>query len=104
MLACTPAIAQPLSARKCNLYSSTETNVTGHNIWWFQVVVFGGSGFVGQNVCQAALMLGAEVVSINRSGAPAAKKWVNDVRWVQGDIFQPDNYTNEVGWPFSCGC
>lgn len=69
------------------------------------MVVFGGNGFVGQNVCQAALMLGAEVVSINRSGAPGGgEKWANDVRWVQGDIFQPDNYANEVGKYFSCSC
>ena len=64
-----------------------------------QVVVFGGNGFVGQSVCQAALRLGAEVVSISRSGAPIGedkKSWADAVRWVRGDIFKPGNYAPEV--------
>lgn len=63
-----------------------------------QVVVFGGNGFVGQNVCQAALRLGAEVVSVNRSGAPAgkAKEWKEKVRWVKADIFNQEDYAAEV--------
>lgn len=63
-----------------------------------QVVVFGGSGFVGQSVCQAALRLGAEVVSINRSGAPAGKAndWAGNVRWVKADMFNPSEYATEV--------
>lgn len=63
-----------------------------------QVIVFGGNGFVGQRVCQAALRLGAEVVCVNRSGAPSAKgkDWISDVRWVRGDIFKPDDYSAEV--------
>lgn len=61
-----------------------------------QVVVFGGSGFVGQSICRAALKLGAEVVSVNRSGAPVGKEWASDVRWIRGDIFEPENYAEEV--------
>lgn len=65
---------------------------------FLQVVVFGGNGFVGQSVCQAALRLGAEVVSISRSGAPVGKNksWADAVRWVRGDIFKPENYAAEV--------
>lgn len=63
-----------------------------------QVVVFGGNGFVGQNVCQAALLMGADVVSINRSGPPAGKEqaWKGSVKWVQADIFKPEHYADEV--------
>ncbi|CAM9466405.1 unnamed protein product [Pylaiella littoralis] len=63
-----------------------------------KVVVFGGNGFVGQNVCQAALLMGADVVSVNRSGAPAGrdKVWKDNVRWVQGDIFKPELYAAEL--------
>lgn len=63
-----------------------------------QVIVFGGSGFVGQNVCQAALRMGADVVSVNRSGAPPGKDkaWKDKVRWVQADIFKPEDYAAEV--------
>lgn len=62
------------------------------------MVVFGGNGFVGRNVCQAAVRLGAEVVSVSRSGAPgrADKKWADGVRWVKGDIFKPADYAIEV--------
>lgn len=64
-----------------------------------QVVVFGGNGFVGQNVCQAALHMGADVVSVNRSGPPAGKGkgWKDTVKWVQADIFKPEDYAAEVG-------
>lgn len=64
-----------------------------------QVVVFGGNGFVGQNVCQAALLMGADVVSVNRSGPPAGKEkaWKDTVKWVQADIFKPEDYATEVG-------
>lgn len=60
--------------------------------------MFGGNGFVGQNVCQAALLMGADVVSVNRSGAPAGrdKDWKDKVRWIQADIFEPDLYAAEV--------
>eukprot|EP00903_Cladosiphon_okamuranus_P010693 g10106.t1 len=63
-----------------------------------KVVVFGGNGFVGQNVCQAALLLGADVVSVNRSGPPAGKDevWKGKVKWVQADIFKPEDYAAEL--------
>ncbi|CAM9731971.1 unnamed protein product [Ectocarpus sp. 8 AP-2014] len=63
-----------------------------------KVIVFGGSGFVGQNVCQAALRMGADVVSVNRSGAPPGKDkaWKDKVRWVQADIFKPEDYAAEL--------
>lgn len=52
-----------------------------------KIVVFGGNGFVGSQVCRAALSLGLEVTSINRSGRPSMKaEWVDRVNWVSGDI------------------
>ncbi|CAM9910135.1 unnamed protein product, partial [Discosporangium mesarthrocarpum] len=62
-----------------------------------QVVVFGGNGFVGQRVCRAAIDLGAEVVSVNRSGPPEVQgEWVDRVRWVKADIFNPSDYKDEL--------
>ncbi|KAG5187578.1 hypothetical protein JKP88DRAFT_353692 [Tribonema minus] len=62
-----------------------------------QVVVFGGSGFVGQSVCQAALALGCDVVSFSRSGSPEqAPSWASDVQWLKGDIFKPEDYAAEL--------
>jgi NADPH:quinone reductase-like Zn-dependent oxidoreductase len=53
-----------------------------------QVVVFGGNGFVGSRVVQAALSRGASVVSINRSGQPKSlsEAWVTQVKWVSGTL------------------
>ena len=79
------------------------------------LLVFGGNGFVGTRVCQAALAAGLGVVSVSRSGRPrwAAKgvededddrspssssssspssssdpdPWVRDVEWVAADAF-----------------
>lgn len=52
-----------------------------------KVVIFGGSGFVGRNVCEAATrVLGLDVVSVSRSGRPTGKlpSWADDVQWVKG--------------------
>lgn len=42
--------------------------------------------------------MGADVVSVNRSGAPAGKDkdWKDMVRWIQADIFKPEDYAAEV--------
>ena len=52
-----------------------------------RLVVFGGSGYVGTRVCEQALAMGAEVVSISRHGRPAhaTAPWANAVRWERGD-------------------
>lgn len=47
----------------------------------------GGNGYVGRRVVQSALLnYAAEVVSINRSGAPSNvdESWVSQVKWVSG--------------------
>ncbi len=53
---------------------------------------------MGQNVCQAALKMGANVVSVNRSGPPSGKDkaWKDTIRWVHADIFKPEDYADEV--------
>lgn len=55
------------------------------------LVVFGGSGFIGARVCQAALAAGLGVVSVSRSGRPAAAAnapWAADVDWLAADVFE----------------
>ncbi|CAN0067469.1 unnamed protein product [Choristocarpus tenellus] len=77
--------------------SHSEEDVAGNGQVTTKVVVFGGSGFVGQRVCQAAAATGAQVTSVNRSGAPSkVGPWARDVRWVKADIFSPDDYINEI--------
>ena len=58
------------------------------------LLVLGGNGYVGQNVCAAAIQsnLFSEVRSLNRSGAPTSPpdhlaELFSQVEWVKGDIF-----------------
>lgn len=55
-----------------------------------QVIVFGGNGYVGSRVVQAALSRGASVVSVNRSGQPkdSSESWVSKVKWVAGKVHE----------------
>eukprot|EP00210_Caulerpa_lentillifera_P006855 g6552.t1 len=63
-----------------------------------KVVVFGGNGFVGSRVCEIALGMGLQVISINRSGRPSWLKqsWADGVEWIQGDALQPTCYTDKL--------
>ncbi|CAK9194899.1 unnamed protein product [Sphagnum troendelagicum] len=75
-----------------------------------KLLVLGGNGFVGTHVCQEALTRHVPVVSISRSGRPAAAAhdhhpWMNDVNWVQGDILHPERWKHalqEVSAVISC--
>eukprot|EP00931_Biecheleriopsis_adriatica_P090108 TRINITY_DN64142_c0_g1_i1.p1 TRINITY_DN64142_c0_g1~~TRINITY_DN64142_c0_g1_i1.p1 ORF type:complete len:329 (+),score=65.24 TRINITY_DN64142_c0_g1_i1:34-987(+) len=57
-----------------------------------RIVVLGGSGFVGQRVCEQLVGKGASVTSVSRSGKPpaASGSWVSQVRWEQGDVLSYD--------------
>ena len=77
------------------------------------LLVFGGNGFVGTRVCQAALNAGLGVVSVSRSGRPrwaedpqsyssssssssgsdSADAWVRDVEWVAAEAFDVDAWS-----------
>lgn len=65
------------------------------NIIRKRLLVLGGNGYVGQNVCHAALQSNAyDVISLNRTGAPTTSSTpqhlsssISKVEWVKGDIF-----------------
>lgn len=59
-----------------------------------KLVVLGGRGFVGSQVCKEALNTGLQVVGISRSGTPPPMhdKWVEQVQWVRGDALEPRTY------------
>eukprot|EP01026_Neomeris_dumetosa_P062861 TRINITY_DN59594_c0_g1_i1.p2 TRINITY_DN59594_c0_g1~~TRINITY_DN59594_c0_g1_i1.p2 ORF type:complete len:313 (-),score=44.68 TRINITY_DN59594_c0_g1_i1:224-1024(-) len=63
-----------------------------------KVLVFGGNGFVGSRVCQEALNMGVEVVSVNRSGQPSniSDTWVQNVNWVVGDALNVSTYQSQL--------
>jgi nucleoside-diphosphate-sugar epimerase len=68
-----------------------------------RVLVTGGNGFIGKEVCRLAAERGHEVVSVSRSGRPgfgdaksksnsdsnAEPAWATQVRWVSASVFEP---------------
>lgn len=64
-----------------------------------KIVVFGGSGFVGSKICQQAIDLGLDVVSVSRSGRPGflnGSEWADNVEWVRSDGTKSDGLWKEV--------
>lgn len=60
-----------------------------------KVVVTGGSGFIGRQICRAALARDHEVVSVSRSGCPAELRsaaWAKGVTWHAGDVLWPEHW------------
>eukprot|EP00290_Baffinella_frigidus_P008308 CAMPEP_0180129442 /NCGR_PEP_ID=MMETSP0986-20121125/7314_1 /TAXON_ID=697907 /ORGANISM="non described non described, Strain CCMP2293" /LENGTH=294 /DNA_ID=CAMNT_0022069103 /DNA_START=9 /DNA_END=893 /DNA_ORIENTATION=- len=57
----------------------------------YDVVVFGGNGFVGSHVCMALVAMGKKVAAINRSGAPREHApWMDGVDYIAADVFEPE--------------
>ena len=51
-----------------------------------KLVIFGGNGFVGSRVTEAAQRTGLSVVAISRRGTPppgVSAPWVNQVQWLK---------------------
>lgn len=56
-----------------------------------KLLVTGGNGFIGAEVCRAAVAAGHEVIGMGRSGRPPLPEpWTDRVRWLQADVFRPD--------------
>lgn len=63
-----------------------------------KIVVFGGSGFLGQRLVRLAAEKGYQVVSISRKGAPIpAESWHAKVEWVKGNVFVPKEWQMVLG-------
>lgn len=64
-----------------------------------KVVVFGGSGFVGSAVCQAAVDLGLKVTSVSRGGRPSfasGADWASGVEWLRSDVENDEGQWREA--------
>lgn len=65
------------------------------------IVVVGGTGFLGKQICLAGLNSGYKVTSISRSGVPDLDDNVlplstlSQIKWVKGDVFDPSTYSTE---------
>lgn len=65
-----------------------------------KIVLFGGNGFVGQAMVEAALRQGIDVISISRSGGPVSYQppafAPGKIEWKVGDITVPDSYNEAL--------
>jgi uncharacterized protein YbjT (DUF2867 family) len=65
------------------------------------VVVVGGSGYVGRQICRVAVSRGHNVSSVNARGKPTSleasdRQWADKVNWVQADVFHPDQWKHVI--------
>ncbi|MEG0254848.1 NAD-dependent epimerase/dehydratase family protein [Vagococcus sp.] len=59
------------------------------------IIVFGGSGFIGQAVCKEAIKRNISVISISKHGKPKTDElWLSHhlITWLAIDIFQDDSW------------
>ncbi|HEV2147755.1 MAG TPA: NAD-dependent epimerase/dehydratase family protein [Longimicrobiaceae bacterium] len=62
-----------------------------------KLLVMGGNGFIGAEVCRAAAAGGHEAVAVGRSGRPPIDApWTDRVRWVAADVFRPAAWTEHL--------
>ena len=90
MNGCTPAMRTPapLAVAHGSLWRATSSGAT--SAAGPEIVVFGGNGFVGSQVCKALVGMGLRVAAINRSGAPREKEeWMSGVDYIAADVFEP---------------
>jgi NAD dependent epimerase/dehydratase family len=68
-----------------------------------KVFVAGATGFVGSQVCQQLLNLGAGVVGLSRQGAPLTEeRWQTQVEWIRGSALDPASYERYYAANRSC--
>lgn len=62
-----------------------------------RILVTGGSGFIGREICRLAVADGHEVRSVSRGGRPDANEsWVGAVEWAEADVFDPNDWRDAL--------
>jgi NADH dehydrogenase len=61
------------------------------------LLVVGGSGFIGREICRLAVRDGHDVRSISRSGRPPLNaSWADAVSWTSADLFRPNGWRDRL--------
>ena len=61
------------------------------------LLVVGGSGFIGRDVCRFAVRDDHEVRSVSRSGRPDIDEaWADAVSWTSADLFSPNAWRDRL--------
>jgi len=61
------------------------------------LLVVGGSGFIGREICRLAVRDGHDVRSVSRGGRPATDApWVDSVSWTSADLFRPNAWRDRL--------
>lgn len=62
-----------------------------------KILVTGGNGLIGSEVCRVAVDAGHEVIGLARRGRPGqAAAWTERVRWVAADVLEPASWRDEL--------
>ena len=61
-----------------------------------KLVIPGGNGFIGTEICRIAVQNDHEVAALGRTGrpalTPARHPWTQEVEWRAADVFEPDTW------------
>lgn len=62
-----------------------------------KILVTGGNGLIGSEVCRVAVQAGHEVTGLARRGRPGhSAPWAERVRWVAADVLEPASWRDEL--------
>lgn len=62
-----------------------------------KLMITGGHGFIGSEICKMASEQGHEVVSVSLHGRPESEEaWVDRVAWVAADILDPESWRQHL--------
>ncbi|MCT3651560.1 NAD(P)H-binding protein [Elizabethkingia anophelis] len=63
-----------------------------------RIMVIGGSGFLGKQICRIASLENSNIVSLSLGGKPpqVSDSEFKNVEWIAADIFRPDEWINHL--------